>query len=374
MERVLGLKVSTNTIERICLDVGNDLEKASADDWKGVLTGESIVPQVAIVSYDGGRIRTRMPDCGPGVHLSGKGWNETKNAIFVSATSETSLTDPEPNPPKCFFDPVHVGKLTETAKAKEKQRKDADVKEVKPTPKAKKRKRQHPKHKPKRIHRTLISSMKNSKEFGKEMEKEAKRRRFGEATRKAFIGDGLSCNWSIHQAHFKDYTAILDFIHAVSYVYQAAIVCFGKNEQAWNAYSQWMTRTWQGNVSEVISVLKTHQERIGLPPKGCGEDDPREQLRLIVGYLQNNSNRMRYDEYRRQGLPVTSAWMESAVKEINYRVKGTDMFWNNPVGAEAILQIRAASLSDDDRLVRLLSRRAGSGKVRRSASNTALAA
>ena len=374
MERVLGLKVSTNTIERICLDVGNDLEKASADDWKGVLTGESIVPQVAIVSYDGGRIRTRMPDCGPGVHLSGKGWNETKNAIFVSATSETSLTDPEPNPPKCFFDPVHVAKLTETAKAKEKQGKDEDVKDTKPTPKAKKRKRHHPKHKPKRIHRTLISSMKNSTEFGKEMAKEAKRRRFVEATRKAFIGDGLSCNWSIHQAHFKDYTAILDFIHAVSYVYQAAIVCFGKNEQAWNAYSQWMTRTWQGNVSEVISVLKTHQERIGSPPKGCDENDPREQLRQIVGYLQNNANRMRYDEYRRQGLPVTSAWMESAVKEINYRVKGTDMFWNNPVGAEAILQIRAASLSDDDRLVRLLSRRAGLGRVRRSASNTALAA
>ena len=206
------------------------------------------------------------------------------------------------------------------------------------------------------------------------MEKEAKRRRFGEATRKAFIGDGLSCNWSIHQAHFRDYTAILDFIHAVSYVHQAAIICFGKTEQAWKAYSQWMTLTWQGNVNEVISVLKTHQERIGLPPKGCGEDDPREQLRLIVGYLQNNSNRMRYDEYRRQGLPVTSAWMESAVKEINYRVKGTDMFWNNPVDAEAILQIRAASLSDDDRLVRLLSRRAGLGRVRRSASNTALAA
>jgi hypothetical protein len=54
--------------------------------------------------------------------------------------------------------------------------------------------------------------------------------------------------------------------------------------------------------------------------------------------------------YRKAGLLVTTAWMQSLVKEINYRVKGTEMFWNNSEGAEAILQVRAAALSDDDRL------------------------
>ena len=48
---------------------------------------------------------------------------------------------------------------------------------------------------------------------------------------------------------------------------------------------------------------------------------------------------------------MTTAWMESLVKELNYRVKGTEMFWNDPEGAEAILQVRAAALCDDDRLV-----------------------
>ena len=57
--------------------------------------------------------------------------------------------------------------------------------------------------------------------------------------------------------------------------------------------------------------------------------------------------------------------MESAVKEVNYRVKGTEMFWNNPAGAEAILQIRAAALCDDDRLVRLLTNRPGQATLRR---------
>ena len=61
---------------------------------------------------------------------------------------------------------------------------------------------------------------------------------------------------------------------------------------------------------------------------------------------------MDYPRYRRLGLPVTSALMESLVKEVNYRVKGTEMFWNDPDGAEAILQVRAAALCDDDRLAR----------------------
>ena len=72
------------------------------------LTGEVVVPEVAIVEFDGGRIRTRKEGCGPGVHLSAKGWNETKNAIFVSAASETSTCDPQPKPPACFLDASHV--------------------------------------------------------------------------------------------------------------------------------------------------------------------------------------------------------------------------------------------------------------------------
>jgi hypothetical protein len=64
-------------------------------------------------------------------------------------------------------------------------------------------------------------------------------------------------------------------------------------------------------------------------------------------------------------MPVTTAWMESLVKEINWRVKGTEMFRNNPDGAEALLQIRAAALSDDARLKTHLQTRPGSPSTRR---------
>jgi hypothetical protein len=122
MKRVVGWNVSPNTIERIALEAGNDLEVAEQAQWQRVLDGEVVVPDLAIVEFDGGRIRTRKTGCGPGVHLDAKGWNETKNAIFVSATSETSEVDPQPDPPPCFLDPDHVAKLTEKAKTKEKNR------------------------------------------------------------------------------------------------------------------------------------------------------------------------------------------------------------------------------------------------------------
>ena len=42
--------------------------------------------------------------------------------------------------------------------------------------------------------------------------------------------------------------------------------------------------------------------------------------------------------------------MESSIKEMNYRVKGSEKFWNNPEGANNILALKAAALSEDARL------------------------
>ena len=208
------------------------------------------------------------------------------------------------------------------------------------------------------------------------MVREAKRRKFFEASRKAFVADGRACNWSIHATHFRDFTPILDFTHAVSYLFEAATISYGKTNEAWPTYTRWMIATWQGRVSEVLVELQQQtmvqeqtmvnaqaslqeQERCLGPPTENGAAKTSERLREIIGYLKNNRERMRYDEYRCRGLPTTSAWMESTVKEMNYRVKGTEMFWNNPAGAEAILQLRAAALCDDSRLARFLTHRPG---------------
>ena len=71
-------------------------------------------------------------------------------------------------------------------------------------------------------------------------------------------------------------------------------------------------------------------------------------MTLCLAYVRKNAERMDYPRYRREGLPVTSAAVESLIKQFNQRVKGTEKFWRQG-GAEAVLQVRAAYLSDDGR-------------------------
>jgi hypothetical protein len=361
-----GQPISAKTLERITQDIGLELaERRDAAGRNTLVVMPESPPDVAVVECDGGRIRTRRPDQGPGVHLEGKGWNETKNACLIRAQGQTFAEDPQPEPPECFCDPDHVAKIAETAAlsvAAESEKEvtvSEDDNEAPPlVPPADWR--------PKRLVRTVLSSMADSTTFGRQMAREAKSRRFKEARAKAFLGDGLPWNWSIHKRHFREFTPILDFIHVLSYVYQAARAVWADSAQnAWDQYRAWMRGCWQGDIDQVLEELACWQTRLGEPPPKAADNDPREVLRKTIQYLRNNRGRMNYPEYRRQGLPITTAWMESLVKEINWRVKGTEMFWNNPEGAEAILQIRAAALCDDGRLKRHLQNRPGSPFTRR---------
>jgi len=79
---------------------------------------------------------------------------------------------------------------------------------------------------------------------------------------------------------------------------------------------------------------------------------------------------MDYACFRREGLPITSAAVESLIKQFNQRVKGTEKFWNNG-GAECVLQIRAAYLSEDDRSERFHEQRPRGRAVGRNRKNLA---
>ena len=94
------------------------------------------------------------------------------------------------------------------------------------------------------------------------------------------------------------------------------------------------------------------------------KDDHRKTVASALTYLENNQSRMDYPRYRREGLPVSSALIESLIKEINYRVKAAEKFWNDDPQGEAILYVRAALLSHDDRLSGHLRHRPGSPYAR----------
>jgi hypothetical protein len=370
LDKVGDAIVSDNTVQRVVGDVGRELaarRDAARKDRAGLAERPEAPPELAVVECDGGRARTREPGHGRGVHLSNEGWRETKNACLIRATHQSFAEDPQPEPPDCFCDPKHAAKIAETealsvaAPRAASPPDEAPHNEQTPSPDTDWR--------PKRLVRTVVSSMKNSRDFGRQMTREAKQRRFYESPAKAFLGDGLPWNWTIWKEHFRNFTPILDFIHPLSYLFLAAkTVHAPSSEDAWSQYLVWMRGCWQGEIEQVIAELQAWQNKLGEPPAKASETDPRKIVATTVHYLQNNRSRMDYPTYRRAGLPVTTAWMESLVKEINYRVKGTEMFWNDPQGAEAILQVRAGALSDDDRLSKHLHRRPGYPFTRRPKS------
>jgi hypothetical protein len=372
VKHVGGQGISAKTIERVTHDVGRELaERRDADPKTDAALAQrpESAPELAVVECDGGRIRTRAPGHGPGVHRTAEGWRETKNACLIRAARTISEHDPQPEPPACFSDPQHVAKIAETEAL--------SVASAVPASGSESRLAEAPEavvlvpaadwH-PQRLVRTVLSSMAESKDFGKQMAREAKRRRFSEARAKAFLGDGLPWNWSIWKQHFSDFTPILDFIHVLSYLFLAAKAVHEVAEDAWSQYLVWMRGAWQGEVAQILEELRIWQTKRGAPPQDAPDHDPRKILAKTITYLENNAPRMNYPAYRRAGLPVTTAWMESLVKEVNYRVKGTEMFWNDPEGAEAILQVRAAALCDDERLAKHLGSRPGCPFTRRPQS------
>jgi hypothetical protein len=178
---------------------------------------------------------------------------------------------------------------------------------------------------------------------------------FQGAARRAFVGDGSANNWTLRRRFFGSFVPVLDFIHAQSYVFAAA-TAGRKFAEGWACYREWITWVWQGQVSWVIAALSQRQAELGLPEKDEAETSPRQVVRKTLAYLENHRDKVKYDAYRKDGLPVTSSLMESAVKQINQRVKGSEKFWSE-AGSEAVLQLRADQLSDGEPLADFWQRR-----------------
>ncbi len=288
-------------------------------------------------------MQTRTPGEGPGVHEAH--WRETKTAGFFRMKTASHAADPHPALPRCFASRRKMQGLLpgvgEELAAGEPVT-DHD-----------------PNWRPKVLFRTCSASLETSERFGQMMAAEADTRGFFAAHRRAFLGDGLPYNWSIHRRHFPTFEPIVDFVHPLERLYAAARAAHEENDSAWSQYVAWAGAVWQGRISEVIQELAGYSQSWGPPPKDADESDPRRVLAESLTYLRNNQSRMDYPRYRRQGLPVTSALIESLVKEMNYRVKGTEKFWNDGLPGEAILQVRAALLSDDDRLAAHIRQRPG---------------
>lgn len=302
------------------------------------------VPQVVCVQMDGGRVQYRERDQ-PRPAGQEKFWREMKVGDLRTFQSEVSEVDPSPIIPEVFLNRRRMEKIVREIKGFSTKRgglpehaeREQLAEELIEQVKTERRKRPQP------LVLSVVATRQDVHAFGPMLEAAAYERGFHAAARKAFVADGAEANWTVWRTHFSRYTPILDFVHAISYVYAAAHA--GRtSDEGWICYARWAQWVWEGKVACVIEELQEQQRAWGAPVEGDAENSPRQQTATTLGYLQNQQQRMRYDEYRRQGLPTTSSYVESTVKRIHRRVKGTEKFWSH--GLEAMLVLAGDYLSE----------------------------
>jgi len=346
--RLAELPISDRHVERITERLGRE-RAAQRDSQVEQMKTDKLTsahaqrPQVAAIHLDAGKVQLRADDGQPGVRQPH--WSDTKVGCLLTYSAPEGHVDPQPDPPRAFLDPPHVMRLCQElqqVRSDPSTRPTAARSRAKPAAEA-------VVEKPQRLVRTAVATMEGTEAFGWMVAAEATRRGFYEASHRAIVGDGGNWIEPLGQMHFPGWVQVLDFLHLLVHLYAAATAAYrGQAKLAWRWYERMLRAAWAGKVDQVQAALKEQAERLGAPPPQAAENDPRKIVALTVAYVQKNAERMNYPQYRREGLPVTSAAVESLIKQFNQRVKGTEKFWLRG-GAEAVLQVRAAYLSDDGR-------------------------
>ena len=370
LSKLAEVEVSIKQVERVCKRIGAERVAERDEAVEGYqalpLTKRKeapagvAAPELAVVGCDGGRLQIldrtgalieaeEATDAEDG--RRGKHWREDKIGLLMTMTSAVSASDPYPEIPEPFVDPTRILKLARELKKQAPPREEA----AKETPEPEigvetLAENRHVYEPPEVQEKRFVGSRVRWPDFGPILAASAWAWGFFGAKRKAFIGDGSDNNWTIWRQHFSSFTPVLDFIHALSYVFAAAMAD-RKFPEGWSIYVQWIGWVWSGEVTQVIAALAQRQLELGTPTEADGDTSPRQIVAQALTYLQNHQSQMQYAEYRRQGLPITSSYVESAVKQFNQRVKGTEKFWSE-AGAEALLQLRADYLSEDEPLDR----------------------
>jgi hypothetical protein len=314
-------------------------------------------PELAVVQMDGGRIqildREKLadnPESAVAAKSKKKGqhWREDKVGLLASMTSQPCLEDPCPTVPTHFIDPGRIPQVAQEIKSKSKSPgrescRDASASSdpalsTTPAPTT-------PGYEPPElVERSIVATKQGVDVFGGLLATAAWERGFFGAKRRVFLGDGSNANWGVWERHFSSFTPVVDFMHALAYIYAAAMV--GDSfVDGWGRYVLWIGSLWAGDAAAVIAAIEARQQTIGLPEATDGETHPRRCLADTLCYLQNQKDRMKYAEYRQAGLPITTSHVESTIKQMNHRVKGSEKFWSES-GSEAILQLRADVLSE----------------------------
>lgn len=163
----------------------------------------------------------------------------------------------------------------------------------------------------------------------------------GDVERIVFCGDGGEWIWNDVEKLLKKKVfdkdkvyQVLDYTHAKQNLWE--IINLAPLDKKASTAGKWEYFLWNG---EIDALKKSIEETVK------GKTKLEQALKKWKEYFSNNSKRMQYAKFKKEGLPCGSGHVESAVRRvINLRLKAPGTFWTKDM-AECFLFLRSQLIS-----------------------------
>jgi hypothetical protein len=177
-----------------------------------------------------------------------------------------------------------------------------------------------------------------AKEFAKQQWVEGCRRGLERAKQIVSVNDGALWIWLIVQMCWAPCVEILDWWHVVEKLWEVAATLLEEDQTTTAAWvDKQKSHLYHSRSRMVIHAIRQ------LCPRG--QPLP-EKVRLVVSYIFNHRQRLKYKQFRQAGYPIGSGTVESACKVVmQTRMKQAGMRWSRD-GAQAMLALRSVLLSE----------------------------
>lgn len=185
---------------------------------------------------------------------------------------------------------------------------------------------------------SYVGAIETAEEFGSRIYAEALRRGLERVPKVSVIGDGAPWVWNIAEEHFYGAIQIIDLYHAREHYWNVARAAFGKDPKRLNPWVEKRRKELdQGKVEHVIKAIQSLV---------ASTKEQQEIFEREIAYFEKNKERMRYGDFRKQGLFIGSGVVEAGCRTvIGQRLKQSGMHWTVR-GANNIINLRCCILSN----------------------------
>ena len=184
---------------------------------------------------------------------------------------------------------------------------------------------------------TYTGAIEAAEEFARRIYREAYQRGWSRARIKVVLGDGAIWIWNIAAEQFPGAILIVDFYHACEHLHKISRLLFPIDEAA--------RRGWTTSAVDLLDKGEIESLVAAVRARATERPELAEKLETEAEYFARNADKMRYPDFRAQGLFIGSGVIEAGCKTvIGSRLKQSGMFWTVQ-GANRIIALRCCRVS-----------------------------